>query len=290
MRSELMNTSTALMTAFLIAACGGGGGDAGGAGGGETGGGEQAPAATIDPSTVGTISGTVNFTGTAPARTAIDMSAESACAGAYGADGPMSEDVLASNGKLANVFVYLTGVSGAPAASGSVTLDQHNCRYTPHVLGIEVNQELKITNSDNLLHNINVSPTENRGFNISQPRGGMTSSQRFALPEVMVPVHCDVHGWMHAYIGVVDSPYFGVSGPDGSFTIANVPAGTYTAQAWHEEYGTMSGTVTVTAGGTAELSFDYSADMAGADVPLGKPLVIRHLDDGRIAVEREGQD
>jgi len=289
MRSELMKTSTALMTAFVIAACGGGG-DAGSAGGGETGGAEEAPAVTIDPSTVGMISGTVNFAGTAPARTAIDMSAEGDCAGAYGEAGPMSQDVLVTGDKLANVFVYLTGVSGGPAASGAVTLDQHNCRYTPHVLGVQTNQDLQITNSDNLLHNINASPTENRGFNISQPRAGITSTQRFALAEVMIPVRCDVHGWMHAYIGVVEHPYFAVSGPDGSFSIANVPAGTYTAEAWHEEYGTMSASVTVTAGGTAEVSFDYSADMAGADVPLGDPLVVRHLADGSVAVERSAQD
>ncbi len=280
MRIDALTRPTAILAAGLLAACGGGDG---GAAGGETGGAgeEAAPAVTIDPSTVGTISGTVNFAGTPPAATPIDMSGEPDCAAAYGDAGPMSNDVIVNDGKLANVFVYLSeGVTDAPPPSGAATLDQHNCRYHPHVLGVQVNQELKITNSDNLLHNINASPSENRGFNISQPRAGIESTQRFAFPEVMIPVRCDVHGWMHAYIGVTDHPYFAVSGEDGSFSIPNVPAGDYAMTAWHERYGVLTANVSVTAQGTAEVSFDYSADMAGADVPLAEPLLVTHGPDG----------
>jgi plastocyanin len=278
MRSTFLKRFPVFVAAAAMAACGGG--DGGSSGGGDTGGGAPPAAAAVDPATVGTITGTVNFAGVAPAGTAIDMSGEADCAAGYGADGPMSIEVVANNGKLANVFVYLTGVTGAPAPSGDARIDQQHCRYTPHVVGVQVGQDLKITNSDNLLHNINASPTENRGFNISQPRAGIESTQSFALAEVMIPVRCDVHGWMTAYIGVVDHPYFAVSGADGSFTMSNVPAGTYTAEAWHETYGTMSASVTVTAGGSASVSFDYSADMAGATIPLGEPLVIHHGEHG----------
>jgi len=283
MRTDFWKHSTAVLAAVVIAACGGGG-DAGGEAGDETAG-EEAAAARVDPATVGTISGVINFAGTPPAATAIDMSDESTCAEAY-PDGPMTQEVVARDGRLANVFVRLTeGVSGAPAPSGSVNLDQENCRYHPHVLGVQANQDLVISNSDDLLHNINASPTQNRGFNISQPRAGIESTQRFSVPEVMIPVRCDVHGWMQAYIGVVEHPYFATSAEDGTFTIENVPAGDYTLEAWHEEYGTMTANVTVTAQGTAEVAFDYSADMAGADVPLAEPLVIRHGEHG-IEVER----
>jgi len=289
MRSDSWFKSAALLAAVTMAACGGGG-DAASSDGGDTGGGEAPAAApTIDPSTVGTISGMANFMGDAPTMAAIDMSGEGDCAAAYGDDGPTAQSVLVSNGGLANVFVYLSeGVSGGPGPSGPATIDQHNCRYGPHVLGVRAGQDIRITNNDNFLHNINASPTENRGFNISQPRAGITSTQSFALAEVMVPVRCDVHGWMQAYIGVVDHPYFAVSGTGGGFSIPNVPAGSYTVTAWHEEYGTMTGSVTVTAGGTAEISFDYSAGMAGADVPLGEPLVIRHGTD-EIRLEHASQ-
>ena len=284
MRSHFWNRSAAMLAVAAMAACGGGGGSSEGAADDA---GEAAPAAAaVDPSTVGTISGMANFGGTAPTMEAIDMSAEADCAAGYGAAGPMAQNVLVSGGGLANVFVYLSeGVSGAPAASGAATLDQVNCRYTPHVLGVQSGQDIEISNSDNLLHNINATPTENRGFNISQPRAGITSTQRFAVAEVMVPVRCDVHGWMQAYIGVVDHPYFAVTGTDGSYSIANVPAGDYTMTAWHEEFGTMTSSVTVTAGGTAEASFDYSGEMMGADVPMGEALVLEH-GTKRIRVER----
>ena len=288
MRSHFLNRSAALMAITAMAACGGGGGGSSEGGADEAG--EAAPAAAaVDPSTVGTISGMANFAGMVPTMDAIDMTAEADCAAGYGADGPMAQNVLVADGGLANVFVYLSeGVSAAPASSGAALLDQVNCRYTPHVLGVQSGQDIEITNSDNLLHNINATPTENRGFNISQPRAGITSTQRFQVAEVMVPVRCDVHGWMQAYIGVVDHPYFAVTGADGSYSIANVPAGDYTLTAWHEEFGTMTASVTVAAGGTAEASFDYSAEMSGADVPMGEALVLEH-GTNRIRVERAQQ-
>ena len=284
MRSHFWNRSAALLAVTAMAACGGGGGSSEGAADDA---GEAAPAAAaVDPSTVGTISGMANFGGMVPTMAAIDMSAEEDCAAGYGAEGPMAQNVLVSDGGLANVFVYLSGgVSAAPASSGAAMLDQVNCRYTPHVLGVQSGQDIEITNSDNLLHNINATPTENRGFNISQPRAGITSTQRFAVSEVMVPVRCDVHGWMQAYIGVVDHPYFAVTGADGSYSIANVPAGDYTMTAWHEEFGTMTASVTVTAGATAAVAFDYSSEQMGANVPMGDALVIEHGTD-RIRVER----
>jgi plastocyanin len=286
MRSHFWNRSAAFMAIAAMAACGGGGG-----GSSEDEADEAAPAAAaVDPATVGTISGMANFGGMVPAMEPIDMSTEADCAAGYGADGPMPQNVLVSgDGGLTNVFVYLSeGVSAAPAASGAAMLDQSNCRYTPHVLGVRSGQDIEITNSDNLLHNINATPTENRGFNISQPRAGITSTQRFQVAEVMVPVRCDVHGWMQAYIGVVDHPYFAVTGADGSYSIANVPAGDYTLTAWHEEFGTMTASVTVTAGEMAEASFDYNAEMSGADVPMGDALVVGH-GTNRIRVERAQQ-
>jgi plastocyanin len=284
MRSHFWNRSAAVMAITAMAACGGGGGGSSEGAADEAG--EAAAAAAVDPATVGTISGMANFGGMVPTMAPIDMSAEEDCAAGYGGDGPMNQNLLVSNGGLANVFVYLSeGVSAAPAASGAAMLSQSSCRYAPHVLGVQSGQDIEITNSDNLLHNINASPTENRGFNISQPRAGITSTQRFPMAEVMVPIRCDVHGWMQAYIGVVDHPYFAVTGADGSYSIANVPTGDYTMTAWHEEMGTMTASVTVTAGGMAEVSFDYNSEMMGANVPMGDALVIGH-GTNRIRVER----
>lgn len=271
--------AAALLTGVLYAACGGSDGGDADAGNGESGGEAAAEVAAIDPSTVGTISGTINFSGDAPAMEAIDMSAEPDCAAGFGDEGPMMQSVVVNGGGLANVFVYLSaGVMDAPAPYGAATLDQTNCRYAPHVMGVQAGQTIEITNSDNLLHNINATPTENRGFSISQPRAGITSRQSFAVAEVMVPLRCDVHGWMEAFVGVVDHPYFGVSGDGGMFTISNVPAGTYTMTAWHEQYGTMGMEVTVTAGETTMADFGHMGLQVAGHL-VGEPLVIHHGSD-----------
>src|SRR5439155_543634 len=91
----------------------------------------------------------------------------------------------------------------------------------------------KIKKPNGILHNIKAKGTKNRPFNISQP-AIMTSTRTFTAPEVMVPLECNVHGWMHAWLGVLPHPFYAVSGADGSFSIKGLPPGTYTIEGWHE--------------------------------------------------------
>ena len=150
-------------------------------------------------------------------------------------------------------------------------------------MGIMVGQPYRILNSDGILHNINTQPTVNQGFNVSQPVA-METTKTFSSAEVMIPVKCDVHGWMEAFIGVQDHPYMAVTGSDGTFTLENLPPGTYTIEAWHEVYGPLTQTVTVEAQGSAEATFDYSSDMAGRPVPMGEPIDLHeHGDDMQVA-------
>src|SRR6266566_3702188 len=209
-----------------------------------------------------TISGKIKFTGTKPTNPRIDMSEEAACKAKYPAP-PTAETVIVNaNGTLANVFVYVKAglPAGAtyPAPTTPVMLDQNGCRYHPHVFGIQVGQPLAIKNSDGILHNIKAKGTKNRTFNIGQP-AVMTSDRTFTAPEVMVPLECNVHGWMHAWLGVLPHPFFGVSGSDGSFTIKGLPPGTYTIEAWHEKYGTQTATVTVAGSETKTADFSFAA-------------------------------
>ncbi|MCK5439117.1 MAG: carboxypeptidase regulatory-like domain-containing protein [Gemmatimonadetes bacterium] len=259
----------------VATACGGGGG-------GETTDGEAdggAPAAAgsvVSPDSAATINGTVSFEGTAPAAEPIDMSEEPTCAEKH-PDGAVRQQVAVTDGRLANVYVYVKsglGDRAFPTPSAPVTLDQSGCRYSPHIVAIQAGQSLAIMNSDGILHNINTQPTENRGFNISQPVV-METSREFSRPEVMIPVKCDVHGWMQAFIGVQGHPYASVSGADGSFSLADLPPGEYEIEAWHELYGTQSQTVTIGVKETAEVSFTFNSDMAGNHVPMGEPLVLR---------------
>ena len=70
-------------------------------------------------------------------------------------------------------------------------------------------------------------------------------------------VKCDIHPWMNAFVAVVDHPYFAVTGPDGSFELANLPPGTYTIEAWHEKYDVMEQTVTIADNESQTLEFTY---------------------------------
>jgi plastocyanin len=233
------------------------------------------PAAAVEVENAATVNGHVAFDGAPPAPRPVDMRDEPTCAEQHtnGVGAADAHDVAVNDGRLQNVFVYISdGVSGTfPASGDPVLIDQRGCIYHPRVAGVQTGQTITFRNSDGLLHNIKAVPTVNRGFNISQPNN-MDTQRSFPQPEVMIPVECNVHGWMQAYIGVVEHPYFAVSGADGSFSIGNLAPGTYTVTAWHERYGTQTQQLTVGPDETAEIVFSYDASMAGRDVPLGPPL------------------
>jgi plastocyanin len=150
----------------------------------------------------------------------------------------------------------LEGWSFTPPAE-AVALDQHHCVYLPHVIGVQVGQELRIRNSDGFMHNVHGFPKKNEDFNFSQS-GGSDKVVTFRRAEVPLPLKCDVHGWMGAYACVVEHPFFAVTGPDGRFTLPKLPPGTYTVATWHEVYGQKEQSVTVTAGGSAAADVRYS--------------------------------
>jgi plastocyanin len=247
-------------TVYLIGiavtfACGGG------ASSGGSGGSQATTSQAVAPLGTGTISGVVTFAGTPPANPVIDMSEEPSCAAKYTGK-PTDPVVKVADGKLANVFVRVTGGLPAgpyPQPTTKAEINQSGCLYHPRILGVMVGQPLTILNSDSLLHNIKAVPTVNRGFNVSQPQAGMTRDHVFTEPEIMVPLECNVHGWMKAYVGVVAHPYFATSGDDGSFTIGGLPPGTYQLEAWHEKLGTKTAEVTIGPDGKGSVTFSYGA-------------------------------
>jgi len=221
-----------------------------------------APAATVDPATAATITGTVKLDGTAPRAKRINMAAEPSCASKHAGSPPMTEEVVTgAGGTLANVVVYVkSGLSGAaPAASGSVELDQVGCMYTPHVIAVQTNQQINIKNGDPTTHNIHPTPAVNREWNESQPQGAADLQKSFAREEIAIPVKCNVHPWMKSYIAVIGHPYFAVSKPDGTFEIKNLPPGSYTLEAWHEKFGTTTMQVTVAAKESKAADFTFKA-------------------------------
>jgi hypothetical protein len=212
----------------------------------------------------GTVTGSVKFVGKAPPNPELDMSEEPQCAAKYKTTPRDPIVVVNPNGTLANVFVYvkqgLPADATYPPPTTAAVIDQSGCEYHPRVFGIMVGQPLDIKNSDPLMHNIKTHPKQNRPFNVSQPTAGMSLTRTFTDPEVMLPFECNVHGWMHAYAGVLSHPFYAVTGtPDGRFSITGLPPGTYTIEAWHERYGTRTATVTVQKNETKTVDLTYTA-------------------------------
>jgi plastocyanin len=217
---------------------------------------------TVDAATAGTVTATVTFDGTPPAPEMITITGDPKCASEQGANQRAGETiVVGANQALQNVFVYVKDGLGSysfPVPPEPVVLDQDKCRYTPRVLGVRVGQPLQIRNSDPLLHNVRSNGVINQAFNKSTPIEGMKFDHVFATTEVMVPFKCDVHGWMSAYVGVLDHPYFGTTAPDGKVVIGNLPPGTYTIEAWHEALGTRTQQVAIGTKESKDVSFSFA--------------------------------
>ena len=218
----------------------------------------SAPAAPIDPATVATVAGTVKFDGTAPKAAVIDMSQDPNCKGSNKA-----ETIVATDGHLANVFVYVKeGFGNRPFAAPkeAVELDQSGCRYHPHVMGVMAGQTIKIVNGDPTTHNIHPSPNPaggNREWNESQAPQAAPLEKNFAREEIMLPVKCNQHPWMKMYVNVTKSPFYTVSGPDGKYELKGLPPGDYTLAFVHEKLGEQDQKVTLAAkdSKTVDVSF-----------------------------------
>lgn len=210
----------------------------------------------------GAISGKIYFQGEKPKLLPLDMRKDPVCvsehSGAvYAQDGDVNTD-----GTLPNAFVYIksgTGKLPETAPRNSVDLTQRGCLYEPHVLGIMVGQPLQVETLDPTTHNIHVVGDANRDWNVTQQPGSPSVIRRFARPEVMIPVHCNEHPWMKAYIGVVSNSFYAVTGSDGSFTLKGVPPGEYTLEVWTATFGTQEQKVVVRAGEPASLDFTFTS-------------------------------
>lgn len=171
---------------------------------------------------------------------------------------PSEEIMVNTNATLRNVFVYISSGLGArrfPLPLDSVIIDQRGCRYSPHVFGMRVGQPLVLMNSDNTFHNIFAAAKVNRPFNLGMTLSVRKLTRTFERPEVMIPLRCNVHPWMAAYIGVLEHPFFAVTDSSGKFRLSKLPAGTYELTAWHERFGVS--TQSVALGDTASLQFDF---------------------------------
>jgi plastocyanin len=213
----------------------------------------------VDPTSAGSIQVQVNYTGPPPTASYINMSGTPACAALH--PQPVAEQSLVVNdGHLANALVYIKSGFGDRAFAvpdAPVVIDQKGCLYAPHVAGVMVGQPLQFVNSDQEAHNVHGRPREVDAWNFLISRPGASRAVTFTKSEVGIPVGCDIHPWMRAYVSVLDNPYFAVTGADGAATLRTVPAGSYVVAVWHETLGTLVKPVTVRANEVAPVQFDF---------------------------------
>jgi hypothetical protein len=169
--------------------------------------------------------------------------------------GVVGGTVSGREGLLPWVFVHVkTGLEGRrfDVPQEPVLLDQHGNEFIPHVLGLRAGQPLRVLSSDSGIHNVFCTPFHNPAFNetLMQDQSMTKVSEK---SEVMIQFKCNIHGHMVAYAGVLDHPFFAVTGFDGAFEIRGLPPGDYTIEAWSEFHGTRQTRVTVTTGGLAPL-------------------------------------
>lgn len=174
-------------------------------------------------------------------------------------------EVAVKNGALENAVVVIDGIAKGKAwaaAQQRPLLDQKGCVFIPPMMLVPKGGDLDIVNSDPVLHNIHtyeiIGSARRTLFNFGQPNQGQKLTKPINVRRgEWVKVECDAHDFMHAWMFAAPSPYVAVTREDGSFAIADVPAGTYKVRAVHPVLGVMEGDVTVPAKGKAEITFDF---------------------------------
>ena len=160
-----------------------------------------------------------------------------------------------------DVVIYIDKISDknfAPPEKHPV-MDQHDLKFVPHVLPILVGTSVDFPNSDEVAHNVFTRSEVGGKFNLGQYPKGTVKTVAFSKPGV-IPLGCNVHAEMSAYIVVLETPYFAVTERKpgqrkGQYTIENVPPGTYVLKAWHRKAKEAEQTVVVPASGTVTADF-----------------------------------
>lgn len=213
----------------------------------------------IEVTNGGTITGTVKLAGDVPAAKMLNINKDQETCGH---EKKPSEALIISKDTKAikNAVVSIENIEKGKKFNHPNTppaLDQKECTFIPHVLAVSTNSTVDILNSDDVMHNVHSYAIKNSPFNEGVTGGGKLP-KKFEFQEV-VPVKCDVHKWMTAFIVVKDNPYYAVTDESGNFKIDNVPPGTYKLQAWQEKLGKQVKDVTVEAGKEAKADFELKA-------------------------------
>lgn len=213
---------------------------------------------TLTAADAGTITGDVKWIDSLPKSAPIKVTKDQDYCGET-----LSNEtyLIDANSGLKNVVVFLVAApSTAPADPQKLNLIENTgCRYAPRVIAMQKGERLRVKNNDPKLHIPHSYLNEKTVFMLSLPFKNtiLDATQKIRNTGILKLV-CDTHAWMLGFVHVFDHPFFTVTDENGAFSIANVPAGTYTAKAWHEDAGVRSQEVIVPESGDVYLNFDFS--------------------------------
>ena len=216
------------------------------------------PYQAIKVSNGGTISGTIKFAGKRPANSTLKVTKDVKYCGAAIKAG---YTVISAGGGLKNAVVVIENIDKGKAYNKAAIIPFANkkCMFKPHVTTAVAGQRLGIVSRDPILHNTHLyhGPKGRTLYNIAIPLQNIVIKKPLRKPG-KVTVKCDAHEWMLGYVYVAKSPYVTVTAASGSYTIKNVPPGSYKVKVWHEKLGAVTKNVIVKAGGTARLNHTFS--------------------------------
>ena len=170
---------------------------------------EAAPPDTRPATGSASVTGKVTYQGALPSPTPIKFAWGEGCE-------PLMKEKethhvrVNKDGGLFDVFVYISkGLpDGAtyPIPTEPLPITNRDCQFEPRVAGIRVGQKFEMSNDDNVVHNFHGFGAKE--FNVAMTKKGLKIQKSFSRAEVMVLVLCDIHPWMHSFIGALDHPFF----------------------------------------------------------------------------------
>jgi hypothetical protein len=169
--------------------------------------------------------------------------------------------LIDANGGLKNVVVFLEGRLAITASDPQKlnTIENTGCRYEPRVIAMQKGERLRVRNNDPKLHIPHSYLNEKTVFMLSLPfRNSILDATQKIRESGVHKLVCDTHAWMLGFVHVFDHPYFAVTDAKGFFSIPNIPAGTYSLKAWHEDAGVRTHEVIISETGEVRANFEFT--------------------------------
>ncbi|MBI3811376.1 MAG: carboxypeptidase regulatory-like domain-containing protein [Nitrospirae bacterium] len=183
----------------------------------------------------------------------------------------LKEFEMSEDGGFRNVVVAVVGVKAGKKFDYNPELTIDTCRIGPFVTSVRNHHPITLVNKDPIAHDIQgYSLQDNYTFAMFNkpivPNSTAVKPIELRNGHYIFRTQCGVHDFMQSWGMAVGNPYFSVTGPDGSFSIPDLPPGTYDVIAWHPYMKVQARQVTIPADGKAAMNFQF--DAAQVDIPL----------------------